>query len=358
VNPLVSVIVPVYKTEAYLRQCVESLLAQTWEPLEIILVDDGSPDGAGALCDAYGARFPQVRVIHQENGGVARARNAGLEAARGEYIAWVDSDDWAAPDMVEYLMEGLLRTGCSLAFCGCYLVQGGMAAAVFPGEEGILPPREARRQLYADVIKNWLWNKLARRSLYEGLRFPEVENFEDIFLTHRLFRRAGAVLRLPEPKYYYRQRPDSLSHIPALGEKLALCRAFRERFREAAGEDPDLVPELMGSYLVGCSALGLAAAQAPREELRRRRGEIHEALEFLRRRRKEALAGYPGKAGGIKVWLLLREERWAFRLGALAAAGHEKRRNRRSRWEPLPLPKPQGETTEGGPSPGGLDGRE
>ena len=102
-EPLISVIVPVYKVELYLRQCVDSLLAQTYSNLEIILVDDGSPDGCPAICDEYARKDSRVRVIHKPNGGLSDARNVGLDAARGEYIGFIDSDDWVMPDMYEYL---------------------------------------------------------------------------------------------------------------------------------------------------------------------------------------------------------------------------------------------------------------
>ena len=334
-EPLISVIVPVYNTRPYLKRCVESLLAQTWPRLEIILVDDGSPDGAGAVCDAYGARFPQVRVIHQENGGLARARNTGLRAARGDYIGWVDSDDWAAPDLFAYLAGGLRRTGCDLALCGWWLVRGEEAAAA-PLREAVLPSREAQGLLYRGRIQNWVWNKLAPRELYRGISFPEGRDFEDIHVMYRLFRRARRILVLPEPKYYYRQREDSISRRPDIGKKLELCQAMEERYRRVVREDPGFGPDLMGGYLVACSALGQAVAAASPGERRKWEGQVGAALGFLARRRHEALEGYPGRAGRLKLALLLLRRPWSFRLGAAAAARYEKRRGRGYRpfrWE-------------------------
>ena len=104
-EPKISVIVPVYKVEPYLRKCLDSIVGQTYQNLEIILVDDGSPDGCGAICDEYAAQDKRVRVIHKANGGVSSARNAGLTAATGEWIGWVDSDDWIEPDMYERMLE-------------------------------------------------------------------------------------------------------------------------------------------------------------------------------------------------------------------------------------------------------------
>ena len=114
----ITVIIPVYKAEKYLARSVESVLAQTYKNLEVILVDDGSPDGSGALCEAYGAKDGRVRVLHRENGGAAAARNAGLDAATGDYIAFTDADDHVAPDMLEKLYAALTASGADMSLCG------------------------------------------------------------------------------------------------------------------------------------------------------------------------------------------------------------------------------------------------
>ena len=118
-NPLISVIVPVYKVEKYLHRCVDSILVQTYTNLEIILVDDGSPDRCGAICDEYAAKDSRIRVIHQENGGLSAARNAGLDVCSGEYIAFVDSDDWLDPEMYAVMMAQVREYGCDVVMCDC-----------------------------------------------------------------------------------------------------------------------------------------------------------------------------------------------------------------------------------------------
>ena len=312
-EPLISVIVPVYNTRPYLKRCVESLLAQTWPRLEIILVDDGSPDGAGAVCDAYAARDPRVRVIHQENRGLAAARNAGLAAAEGELIAWTDSDDWMLPGMLTALGEGLLESGCGLALCGCLLVsERGAVPRLPPG--GVLTAREALGLLYRGELQNWVWNKLAPRELYRGITFPEGEDFEDIRVMDRLFARAGRILSIPRPLCCYRQRGDSIAGSLSLEKKLALCRAARERCSRVLREDPGFSADVMGGYLIACTALGEALAAAAPEERRRLAGEVEAALDFLARRRALALEGYPGRAGGLKLRLLLSRRPWAWKL--------------------------------------------
>ena len=119
-QPKISIIVPIYKAEPYLRQCLDSITAQTYQNLEIILVDDGSPDGCGGICDAYGAKDSRIRVIHQPNRGVAAARNAGLVTATGEWIGWVDADDWIDADLFSYLLSNALNEQADVCICGRY----------------------------------------------------------------------------------------------------------------------------------------------------------------------------------------------------------------------------------------------
>ena len=116
-EPKISVIVPVYKVEPYLRKCLDSIAGQTYQNLEIILVDDGSPDSCGSICDEYAVQDKRVRVIHKENGGVSSARNAGLAAATGDWIGWVDSDDWIEPDLYSYMLEKVREYGADIAVC-------------------------------------------------------------------------------------------------------------------------------------------------------------------------------------------------------------------------------------------------
>ena len=116
-EPKISVIVPVYKVEPYLRKCLDSIINQTYRNLQIILVDDGSPDNCGAICDEYASKDSRIEVIHQENGGVSAARNAGLKLAAGDYIGWVDSDDWIEPDMYAYMLENMQKYEADIAVC-------------------------------------------------------------------------------------------------------------------------------------------------------------------------------------------------------------------------------------------------
>ena len=174
-QPEISVIVPVYKVERFLPACIDSLLAQTFADFELILVDDGSPDGCPVLCDAAAEKDNRVRVLHKPNGGVSTARNAGLDMARGKWIAFVDSDDSVQPDYLEKMYTAARAVGADIALCGgqCVDEEG---RVIGPGEpritDEVMDREEALRRLVTpeDQVP---WNKLYRRELCDGLRYPE-----------------------------------------------------------------------------------------------------------------------------------------------------------------------------------------
>lgn len=176
---MISIIVPVYRVEQYLVKCVESLLGQTYRETEIILVDDGSPDQCGAICDGYAARDSRIRVIHQPNGGVSSARNAGLAAASGEYIGFVDPDDWVQPDMYERMLEEMTARQADLVICGYqYHHEDGSVdeTRLYPERDTEVIDRKELLKRFGDMpptVRHVTWNKLFRRSLLRELRFDE-----------------------------------------------------------------------------------------------------------------------------------------------------------------------------------------
>ena len=211
-RPLVSVIVPVYNTADLLPRCVDSLLAQTYSALEVILVDDGSPDGAGVLCDAYAERDGRVRVIHKVNGGLSDARNAGLEAMTGEWFAFVDSDDYVLPDYIGYLFGLAGEYDCKLAVCGFdvafsdgkRLPRGGDARYV-------LDTRTAMERLFYDrFLTVGAWGKLYHRSLLGEIRFPVGRLFEDAGTTYRFLLQCERIAVGEESRYVYAVRSQSI----------------------------------------------------------------------------------------------------------------------------------------------------
>lgn len=207
---LISVIVPVFKSKTSIRRCVNSLLEQTYAKLEIILVDDGSPDGSGAICDEYAKKYSNIRVIHKQNGGPASARDCGIEAACGEYIGFVDSDDYAYPKMFEHLWHALQTAGTELAICGFDCVNSDESvveeyAAYNPIQQGVfsaeeLLPKIVQTNGWAYVVP---WNKLYHRNLIDSSFFPIGKYYEDEYGIAQLIYRAGTIVCLSSSEYHY-----------------------------------------------------------------------------------------------------------------------------------------------------------
>ena len=196
-QPLITVIVPIYKVETYLRKCVDSVIAQTYRDLEIILVDDGSPDGCGRICDEYAARDERIRVIHKENGGLSSARNAALDVCRGEYISFIDSDDFVSPYFIEILYRGIAQTGSEIASVrrgvSFYDESEGSVRLAGSAEDytlAVTDAREAIRLIMYQRLPNGAPWRLYKREIWDGLRFPTGWLFEDAATTHRAFMRA------------------------------------------------------------------------------------------------------------------------------------------------------------------------
>ncbi len=211
-NGLISVIVPVYKVEKYLDQCVSSIVNQTYKNLEIILVDDGSPDNCPAMCDAWAEKDSRIRVIHKENGGLSQARNVGLALATGEYIGFVDSDDWIAADMYECLLSTAHKYNCQIAACDvCFVAEGDTPPETKAGELRICGSEEALEDLtQGSGFRAVAWNKLYRRDVLDGIRFPVGRLHEDEFVTYKALARAAQLAFVNTPMYFYLQRQGSI----------------------------------------------------------------------------------------------------------------------------------------------------
>ena len=216
---LISVIVPVYKVEPYLRKCVDSILAQTYTNLEVILVDDGSPDNCGAICDEYAVKDNRVKVIHKENGGVSSARNVGLDAAGGEFVCFVDSDDIVSTRFVEYLKKAQELCDADIAYCG-YLrfvepIQDTEPEPFANQELLTISGTEAMDKQFAIWYTPNVWDKLIRRSLFAQLRFPQAKRAEDLWLSYHLLAKARMVSGIRKCQlYYYRTSQESaMAHL-------------------------------------------------------------------------------------------------------------------------------------------------
>lgn len=204
---LISVIVPVYKVEPYLNRCVDSILGQTYHNLEVILVDDGSPDGSGAICDVYAQQDPRVRVIHKENGGLSSARNAGIDIARGEYFAFVDSDDWIEPDTYETMLGLAAKYDAKMVVGGRYDVNADTmerTVGLCPVKEEVITGEEMLGRVFLwDNVDSSACDKLFHRSLYRQVRYPMGVICEDVAVFYLLAELAEQVVLFPKPFYNY-----------------------------------------------------------------------------------------------------------------------------------------------------------
>lgn len=214
-QPLISIIVPVYNVERYLRECLDSICAQKGILSEIIVVDDGSTDGSAAICDEYAKEYANLKVIHKQNGGLASARNAGLDVMKGDYVGFVDSDDYIATDMYEALYKAMVQTECRVACCSWYRVIDGEVEGIERPvtEPVVLSKKDAIRSLMLNTgITYSACDKLFKAELFKGIRFPK-ENLpsEDMPCIYEVLKNIDKIAYIGETKYYYRVVMESIT---------------------------------------------------------------------------------------------------------------------------------------------------
>lgn len=272
--PLVSVIVPVYNVEEYLPCCVNSLMIQSYTNLEIILVDDGSPDSSGDLCDKYAARDERIKVIHKPNGGLSDARNAGLQIATGEYVTFVDSDDWLVLDAIDKMVKLAQQNRADIVACE-YLEW-------YDGEENrnykknpasvdkilVLNQREA--------VLAWLYKryygvsacaKLYHRDCMKNIQFPVGRLHEDVGTTYKMFLQAQTVVYIPDKLYYYRQRKGSIVNSEFNERRLDYLYFTREIMEMMYQKYPQYYQAAVARHFQGCIQLGCAMRKPGKEIL-------------------------------------------------------------------------------------------
>ena len=252
--PLISVVVPVYRVEKYLDHCIQSIVEQTYPNLEILLVDDGSPDGSGAICDRWAQKDARIRVFHKENAGAGAARNTALDAAKGDLIAFVDSDDYLHPNLYAHLY-GLMKGGVDIAECEIGMTE----TDELPMDDGshaeilVCETEEALRlHIQDEVFRQTPPNKLYRRECVADIRFPEGNLIDDEFFTYKVLGNAKKLAHSSACMYAYRQqsgsamhKPYSLRRLQGLDAKLQRLAYFEQRF-------PGLVREAKADLLMTC----------------------------------------------------------------------------------------------------------
>ncbi len=243
---LISIIVPVYNVEKYLRECVDSICGQTGIKSEIILIDDGSTDGSGKICDEYAQRYSNVKAVHKENGGLVSARNAGLEVMTGEYVGFIDSDDYIEKDMYAVLLQALLRTGSDIACCGWNRVvddgngfqiqkEGGIE------KETVFTSLEAINSLFLNSGMTYsACDKLFKAELFKNNRFPS-ENLpsEDIPCIYQIIKSVRQIVHTGMKKYYYRVVMTSITRKEFTSRNMSTVYYMNQIYEEVLKEMPE-----------------------------------------------------------------------------------------------------------------------
>ena len=278
----ISVIVPVYKVEAFLNRCVDSILSQSYTDFELILVDDGSPDSCGTMCDAYAERDGRIHVIHQENGGLSAARNSGIDWAfahsDSRWLAFVDSDDWVHPDYLRILYETAEETLCRISACDFFRTSG----ENFPEQPFHVAMRIGAGDFYCGDYQNGqtavAWNKLYHKSLFKNLRYPVGKLHEDEFTTYQAVYQAGSVGVTPMVLYAYYQNPGGIMKAPWNPKRMHTLEAFEQQIAFAKEKgDARLLKKVSEQYLFSSYE---QLRQAPVVFSKELRGKLRAALKL------------------------------------------------------------------------------
>lgn len=318
-NAKISVIIPVYNREKSLKKCLDSVIKQTYENLEIILLDDGSQDNSGAICDDYAIMDKRFRVIHQPNAGVAAARNAGLAMASGDYIGWVDSDDWIEPDMYECMLDNAQKYEADIVVCSRMEMYEDIG--VFKGWQqlSVLNKEQAMQMLLNDdCMQNYLWDKLFRKDLFSDIAFPIGRTYEDIAVMYKLFGRSNCVICLPQAKYNYRQHSDSIIADNSLRNKVNYYLAAKNRYDEMSKDWSKFEALLLEQCLISAVGVWGVCIVNSRKERYALREQLQDMARFCSAHYREIVSDVRfGVAGRTIIRLTPYAKWWAFALAGL-----------------------------------------
>lgn len=240
-NPRISIIVPVYKVESYLNKCIDSILNQTFEDFELILVNDGSPDKCGEICEDYAKKDSRIRVFHKENGGQATARNFGIDVARGEYIGFVDSDDYIEPEMYEVLYNMCINDNCDMVNCSSKIYFNNKIKVNGNGEKVIHSKKEAMRVVIEGLLYDeCLWSKLIKKSVLKDLRMPVGIIYEDTAFVYKIVDKCERIGYMGVPMYNYIKREDSTMDRAVKEIRTDAILVYKEMYEFVKNKYPDI----------------------------------------------------------------------------------------------------------------------
>ncbi len=231
-NEMISIIVPIYKVEKYINECIESIINQSYKNIEIILVDDGSPDNCGKICDEYAKTDNRIIVVHKENGGLSDARNAGLDIAKGKYVAFVDSDDYIDNKYIELLYKTIVKNNVRISQCGVnkFRNNGKVIEKIGYKEKCIKTNKQMLKEMHE---ANWenvvVWNKMYLSELFKDIRFPKGKIHEDEYTTYKILYKTDKIAIVDEYLYNYRTNEESIMGKKFNIKRLDILGALEER---------------------------------------------------------------------------------------------------------------------------------
>ena len=233
----VSVVIPVYNSERYLSECLDSVVSQSYVDISIIVIDDGSSDSSGDICDRYASSDPRIRVIHTKNLGVSTARNTGIAESNSNYLCFIDSDDYVTPDYVEYMLKLITDEQADISVC-----QRASIKQRFKENKILTDNQTCMRSLIeSGDIDTVVWGKLYKRSLFDGVLFPAGKRYEDEFTTYKLIAKTNRLVIGCDSKYYYRKNENSFMNQPYSDKDFEWIEAMLEQKAFISQNYPDLV---------------------------------------------------------------------------------------------------------------------
>lgn len=286
---MVSIIVPVYNVEIYLRKCLDSIVNQTFRDLEILVIDDGSSDQSGKICDEYAKKDKRIRVFHTENRGLSAARNYGIDHAQGDYIGFIDSDDWFEETAIQKFVDTAMATGSDIVACRFYreyvnkTIESSGAKEQFTVEgEEILRTMILERKFSEDV-----WNKFYRATLFESIRYPEGRIFEDYATTYQLLRKSSRLTYIPDCLIHYRNRKNSLSNIHTMKSLTDYWWVYHQRFETLGSISKDYYRVMLSDCVRAAGRMWRWYAGCSGEEQRQAKVWLDEIQGFMKEHSKD-----------------------------------------------------------------------
>lgn len=312
-QPLISVIVPCYNVEEYLPKCIESIQNQTYKNIEILLIDDGSPDKSGKICDEYAVRDNRIKVIHKENGGLSEARNVALDVMKGEYVTFVDSDDYVTKDYVEILYKLIMENDAQLSVTCFQVFTQGTEPKIYNEKEvvNIFNMKEALVQMfYQEAFDTAACGKMYHYSLFIGIRYPIRLLYEDLSTTYRLVMKCNCIAFSNQRSYFYLHRSTSIEGAPFKFLKYESCVKIIRQFEADRVKMPEQVQRALDCRIVSFVFHILLEVPKAEKEIR------HHLLEVICWKRKRVLLDGKARKKARMACLLSLGGMWLIKLFA------------------------------------------